>query len=294
MPLAWFEQRAMTTRDFPGYPNAATFSSLWQQAVARGSRITLTGESADFWLYGSRIYYAEELAERRWSSALDCFRADIAAYGIRQPIAWLIRQGLFPLLPMQLQQLLRTVRDGCKPEPVYWLSPSMQKVLKESRDRSLPQDSGTVRRFGQQRLLEFLDNAFAAQINEGDERLAAQFGIEIRDPYSDRRFVEYAFSTPSRLRLRGDRTKYIHVRALQDLLPRLIIERKINAEFSSVFHAQLDGMQNVLTETLPGRRPDWVTADGMARLFEVFRNDPQDGVAFWVLWGIYGCDRVLR
>lgn len=293
MPLSWFDERARVNREFPGYPNSATFSGLWRQAVARGSRVTLTGESADFWLYGSRAYYAEELAQRQWSIVLDCFRADMAAFGTPQAMAWLIRQGLYPLLPRQLRRLVRNIRDSAKPATAYWLSPHIQETLKLSRSRVLPPDGHAVRCFGQKRLLEFLSYAFVAQINESDERLSAQTGIEIRDPYSDRRFVQYAFSTPSRLRLRGDRAKYIHVRALQDLLPKMIIERKINAEFSSVFRTQLDKMQDTLTETLPGERADWVSPEGMARLFEVFRSDP-DSEAYWILWSIYGCDRVFR
>lgn len=46
------------------------------------------------------------------------------------------------------------------------------------------------------------------------------------------RFVQFAFSTPERLRLRGDRTKYIHVEFVAGLMPRRVLDRKDKAYFS--------------------------------------------------------------
>ena len=55
----------------------------------------------------------------------------------------------------------------------------------------------------------------------------------------DHRFVQFAFLTPERLRLRGNVSKFIHRQALRDLLPDLVRERTDKAEFSLVFSKPL-------------------------------------------------------
>ena len=126
------------------------------------------------------------------------------------------------------------------------------------------------------------------------ECLGAHCGSEMRYPLHDPKLVQYAFSLPERLRLRGDRTKYIHVQALKNLLPKTILERKSKAEFSIVLREHLDRMQAILTETIPDERSTWVDRDGMARLFRAYRDNPQAGMPKWILWSIYGCHVTYR
>lgn len=295
MPLPWFAERARADRDFPGFPNAALFAGLRQQAAGRGSRVILDGEGGDDWLQGSRVYYAEALAQRHWSALRGCFKADAAAFGTRQAAAWLGRHGFFPLLPPafqdSLRRLVRGMRGGETPAACYWLSPRMREALGQRRARALAPGRRPVRSAGQRELLETLYDAFSIQVMENCERLGAHFGLETRHPLYDPRLVQYAFSTPARLRLRGNRTKHIHVRALQDLMPRAILERTSKAEFSIAFREHLDLMQETLTGTLPRERAAWIDPDGMARLFRAYRDDPQVGWPLWVLWGIQACDK---
>ena len=294
-PLSWYAEQARAYREFPGFPNADMFLGTLEQA-AQGSRVSLTGEGGDHWLQGSRSYYAEELAQGHWATVLDCFRTDAKAVGTRQATAWLIRRGLFPLLSPALQQrlrqLVRAVR-GRSPLALHdWLTPQMQDELSLRRKLTLLSNTQGVRTLGQRGMLETLGSAFDAQITERVERRNAHAGIETRHPFFDHRFIEFAFLTPERLRLQGDRTKVIHRQAMQGVMPPVILERKTKAEFSSVFRAQLDAMQETLTETLPRKRATWLNPQGMARLFENYQNNPHDGSVQWVLWGIYGCDCV--
>ncbi len=57
------------------------------------------------------------------------------------------------------------------------------------------------------------------------DQLAAPFGVEARSPLFDRDVVELAFGIPAGFRLRGNIEKYVLKRAVDDLLPREIIER---------------------------------------------------------------------
>jgi asparagine synthase (glutamine-hydrolysing) len=297
-PLSWYAESARSCREFPGFPNGSMSIDLRQQAAAAGSRVMFTGEWGDALLQGSRAYYAEELSLRHWHALDDCFRTDAAAFGAPQAARWFIRHGVFPLLPPAIQQgvrqLVRKIRRSETCDTLYWLSPSMRQTVEQRRARFRPPHAPRARSFCQRDLLDMLHSAFTAQVMERLERQGAHAGLEMRHPLGDRRLVQFAFSTPERLRLRGDRTKYLHVQAMQGLMPQAILERKTKAEFSVVFRKHLDGMQETLTATLPGERPAWVAQDGMARLFGVYRGKPQPGRPQWILWGIYGSDSVFR
>jgi asparagine synthase (glutamine-hydrolysing) len=291
LPLSWYAEKARAFREFPGFPNADMCLGILQLA-SQGSRVSLTGEGGDQWLQGSRSYYAEELAQGNWSTVLDCFRTDAAAVGVRQAMTGLMRRGVFPLLPSTLRQglgqVVRSVRASNSISPGDWLTPQMLEVL-SLRRKNLAPLGRAVRWRGQRELIEMLYSPFNTQVAERIERRNAHAGIEIRHPFFDHRFVQYAFSTPARLRMQGDTRKVIHRLAMRDVMPPLILERKTKAEFSSVFQLQLDAMQEMLTKTLPRERTTWVTPRGIARLFETYRSRSQAGKVEWILWSVYGC-----
>ena len=139
------------------------FAGLWQQTVAHGSRVTLNGHGGDQWLQGSRAYYAEALAQVHLRTLYDCLKTDATAFGTRQAVSWLIRQGFFPLLPIALQEglrrLVRRVRGSGTSNACYWLSPRMGEVIRLRRERILPSHHRRVRSVGQRALLETLYDA---------------------------------------------------------------------------------------------------------------------------------------
>ncbi|MBE0621755.1 MAG: hypothetical protein IH605_14270 [Burkholderiales bacterium] len=296
-PLSWYAQRARDYREFPGFPNASMSSGMRQQAAARGSRVALTGEGGDEWLDGSRAYYADELAQRHWAALYDCFSRDASAFGARQAVRWLVRDGCFALLPPRLQKglrrLVRAMRGGSTRDACYWLAPRLLEGISVRRGRSLAQNRRQTRNFGQRELFDVLCDAFTAKVTERGEREGAHYGVEVRDPLRNPRIVQFAFSTPARLRLSGDWTKAMHRQALREFMPAAVLERKSKAEFSNPFRAHLDRMQDTLTRRIPQERPDWVDQRGMARLFRVYQSNPQFGWPMWILWAIYACDKSL-
>jgi len=58
------------------------------------------------------------------------------------------------------------------------------------------------------------------------DRMSMAASLEARVPYLDHRLVEFAFSLPSSLKLRGNKGKYILKKAAQKYLPREIINRQ--------------------------------------------------------------------
>lgn len=297
MPLSWYAEQARLSLDFPGFPNASMCLGMRERSSREGSRVTLTGEGGDAWLQGSRTYYAEELLAQRWSALSDCFRADARAFGAPQAMRWLARHGVFLLLPTAIQTAIRHLLRRPAGGPArdrYWLSRRMNAAIGRRCGLAPVPNAVRVRHPGQQELLENLDDAFTAQIIERLERDGARRGIEMRHPLRDPRLIQFAFSCPERLRLRGDTSKYIHVKALAGRVPEAVLERRDKEDFSGVFGRQLPQLNDRLTQILPRERADWVARDGAARLFQACQEESPAGWPLWILWGMYGCDEVLK
>src|SRR3989338_6149815 len=78
-------------------------------------------------------------------------------------------------------------------------------------------------------------NYLAEDLLMKPDKMCMAHSIEARVPYLDYRLVEYSFSIPSSLKLRGNTTKYILKKALKIYLPNEIIHRK-----KQPFHMPLD------------------------------------------------------
>ena len=110
------------------------------------------------------------------------------------------------------------------------------------------------------------------------DALSAPFGVVSRSPLFDRRVVETAFAIPAQLKLKGTVEKYLLKRAVEDLLPRAILDRPKSGMLVPVegwFRGELlgeararlldglaswgivrrDYMERLLSGRLPGVRP---------------------------------------
>ena len=291
-PLSWYAEQAERYRDFVGFPNGSMSLALRQTAAQHGSCVLLTGEGGDQWANGSRLYYAEELAQRHWRALYGCFQADRTTFGSKQAATWFLRYGCYPNLPIALQNAMRGVTHTIR-KPAhrsahtrFWLSATQSKRL----GNRMTSTAFQVRGHDQQELLNKLYLPFYAQVMERAERDAARVGLELRHPLHTPQLAQLAFATPTRFRLRGDVGKVIHRQALRDVMPANVLARKDKAEFSVAFRTRLDEMQWLLTAAIPQRRPDWVKAQGMTQLYQFYQNNPQRGWPLWILWSIYLCD----
>ncbi|MEM7437192.1 MAG: asparagine synthase (glutamine-hydrolyzing) [Myxococcota bacterium] len=68
------------------------------------------------------------------------------------------------------------------------------------------------------------------------DRASMAVGLEARSPFLDRRVIEFAFSLPMHLRLRGQHKKYIVRQLLRDYLPAELIDRPKQGFTAPVAH----------------------------------------------------------
>jgi asparagine synthase (glutamine-hydrolysing) len=295
--LFWFQAQARKDRDLPGAPNGTAAVNVRKAMATDGSRVALCGEGGDEWLGANLLYYAEQILKRQWGGLYDSFTADVAAFGLSQASRWLLRYGFTPILPRQVKETLRGLlrrNEASNPHKgAFWLSTQMRAKLR-SRQQAGDHSHSSIRNPLRRALFDTLNSAFRAHVMEKAERRASQTGIEIRAPFHDRRFIEFAFATPARLRQRGNTAKLIHLRALADLLPSRVAERQTKANAESLFRTNLDHMAEEFTQTIPFEHPKWLDPVGMSSLYHAYLQRSSGRPWIWQLWGTYECHCVFR
>lgn len=287
----WYAARAQELQDFPGYPNSAMMGSLLEAAAGKGSRVMFNGVGGDVWLWGSREYYAEELAALRWGTLWRCLQRDAKEEGWRSALFWLLRYGFFGLLPRAVQRHLILGSRALRGHPSegqerYWLAADLRKTLAPAlarlRQASLWAEGKQYRKTGLQD-----DQALWAQ--QTYDRDYATFGLEARSPLNTAALIQFSVVVPERLLRRGSSQKWVHVEALRNLLPEAITNREDRADFSAAFCRPLDGIDAYFRDELPSARPDWVDRAGLQRLYAEY-GSKRGGWPPWHLWVLTACD----
>lgn len=134
---------------------------------------------------------------------------------------------------------------------------------------------------------------------ELDERASSSFGLESRHPFNDRRLIEFALALPEEQRWR-DKPKFILRKAMGELLPPLVRERVLKADFSCVFaQALIAESTETIFQSLAVSSMGWVNGGQIWDLYQAMRRcyDRNDEMyRFYVdsLWMIFGVELWFR
>jgi asparagine synthase (glutamine-hydrolysing) len=301
-PLSWYVDTARHFCDFPEFPNGAMGLSIADSARASGSRVLLKGLGGDQWLCGSEMVYAEALAGWRGGELLNILKEEYQSFGFRTTVWRTLRNGIVPLLPPTTQQILRAGyvkfrRTSPVDGPPEWLAEPMHIRFQARRQELQPLRAQFLPRPVQEHQLAYLHDAYQRMAMEIGERLYAQAGLEVRQPYWNARIVEFALATPERSRLRGGEDKWLHRRAMKGLLPGKVLQRRDKAEFSVTFSQYWTEMAPHLTGAVIPRRNGWVSQAPVHAMLEAcLQRDPSEraAMAMWSLWTLFCVDAVVR
>jgi asparagine synthase (glutamine-hydrolysing) len=290
MPVSWYRKWAQLYREFPGYPNGTMAIGLREAARREGCRVILAGVGGDEWLGmpWTGAYYAEELASRQWRNVYACMKTDRRDLGIRKALWWLCRYGVAPLLPMVIKETLW--KAPVAKERASWLSANLQEAIEKRRSRLGKPAPARLQRRGQGIQIQMLEGAYDALARELEERLSSSLQLELRKPFFNAKIIQFAFSTPERLRSRGHTTKWLHRQALKGLLPDLVLNRTTKADFMVTFHRQFDSTKAELTNGIVPRRAAWIQPERAAMICKNYHDVRFAGWAGWWLWTLAGCD----
>ena len=175
----------------------------------------------------------------------------------------------------------------------FWLTDRMGKIWRERRNNQDPYAFHGIENLARRAMFMELQNAFTLLVHERQVRQSARCGYDLRFPMYARKFMEFAFAVPERMRMRGAVTKFVHIRALADLIPNIVASRRSKAEFSLAFTRHLDKIRTVLVEDLPLNGNGNLDSTGMARLYDFYCKAPYGQKPIWELWGIFSCEGVF-
>lgn len=218
----------------PGNPYRPLKQRLYAAAREAGVGVVLTGACGDLlWTGGRRGAAASLLAAGRPLAAAG--ELSTAAAERRWGDLLQAAAGLAPVLPRR--------RRRARP----WLRPEVARRL----DDAPATGDVTARRAAA------LTGLRAARGVSGETAWAAREGVEVRDPYRDRRMVELALALPARLLHRRGEDKVLLRRALADLLPPSVARRRGSAPLLPLFLRGVCGVERGRARRLLERGERW-------------------------------------
>lgn len=245
-------EKLVRHHDGPFADSSAIPVYLLSELTRRHVTVALTGDGGDELFAGYLRFPAALWLERlpAWSRVL--FHRSFSRLppfgGRRGPLRRLQKMASAAHLPLlqrysawvsvcgeDLGDLLQPEGLGCS-DPLRLLDP----VLKDSQGRS------ALTRLLDMNLKSYLPEDLLVKT----DRCTMAHGLEARCPFLDRELVEFAFTLPDRLKLRGGHTKFILRRAFRDFLPTEIsrrgkmgfgvpLERWFRGDFQSHLQARL-------------------------------------------------------
>jgi asparagine synthase (glutamine-hydrolysing) len=292
---AWCLEQSLQDADMAMFPNTAMSLAMWSKYRAAGSRVAINGEGGDEWTGGKPFYYAEYFRGREFGKLLSAAREDWRDVGAVSTALYLGRFGFGRFVPGFMKALRRRLllpRGPNQFDGAFWLKPEFDILLTQRRAAVDKQDFMRIPGLPQRYKYMILHDPFLMIARDWSDRLAAQSGFEYRAPMYARRFIEYSFTTPERLRFRGDTRKWLHSKAMAGILPAKVTTRKTKADFSVAFTRPMAEVQVGLRAEL-AESSGCLDPAGVERLFACQANPDPDLRAVWEAWGLLSC-RYLR
>ncbi|MCC7417790.1 MAG: hypothetical protein IT176_11685 [Acidobacteria bacterium] len=260
-PAGHFAAAAVRVQDIPPYPNGEMGNTLFRTAAGDGVRVLLTGFWSDEWFTGSDHRYADLLADLHLIRLWRHLRAlPEEPDGFRPPSVF--RATVWPLIPSPVREAVKGLlgRDAVAP----WIAaPFARRTRLAARLRPWAPDLA----FSTRALADAYTMAFAGltiQTMEAHDRSVAQFGVDTRHPFGDRRIIEFAFALPEDQRWREGITKFVLRTATRDVLPPMVGGRTTHATAGGAVAGAIEGLWSAgLWHNAETVRRGWVDGDAM-------------------------------
>jgi len=294
-PPEYYIDHAKFYQDCPDSPNGAMNTPLKERVKLKDIRVLLTGCGGDEWFWGRNGLYADLIRTFQFRELINLFLADEGNPWRKAKI--FLRYGLWPLLPVREQNLLRRLA-GRRRRVFDWITPDLLRdSCLEDRITAPSFKDIAFASLDQEEVYRLGTNAWMASNAEIEDLTSMRFGIEQRHPLWDRRIIEYALALPGSLRWCPPHHKYILRQAASGLLPEKIRWRQDKTLFNSVFPKALEmqgGVKRMGSLALADR--GWINAEKVVQmtslLLSSYRSGEQNrwGAYIWPTWMVYSMD----
>jgi asparagine synthase (glutamine-hydrolysing) len=180
-------------------------------ARAHDHRVLMTGVSGDLAMYVPYRYVAYLLRAGQWRQAWrECRGASQNHFFLRgrSPLALLLLNGWTAFMPGRVKALANRMRHP----NLEVLNPDFARDLRITA-RLHEQYARDVRHWGRSVArdhAEVVASPFGIVLGlSGYDRVAGRYGVELRDPWADRRLVEFFLRLPLRYKVRDGRAKHL-------------------------------------------------------------------------------------
>lgn len=296
-PAADYHRSARVRADVPAAPNGRMADTLKDAARQSGTRVLLSGFWGDEWFSGSYAHCADLFRSLRWLTLAREMRAQSTAPDA-SPSGSLLKTLAWPLLPRPLRKRIKTLigRDGVP----AWVRPDFARRVSLA-DRLYPDDPDLdFPSVAQRELYREAMSGAAVLATEDDDRAAAEFGVETRHPFADRRVMEFGMAIPEKLRWRGGVKKVVLREAMRGYLPDEVGRRLTSPDASSVFLAPMrESIDAGLLHSARIADQGWVDVDAVRELDERISSsyrtgDPSYAWDVWPLWSVLAVEIWMR
>ncbi|MCB0173568.1 MAG: asparagine synthase (glutamine-hydrolyzing) [Anaerolineae bacterium] len=297
---SWYIEQTYRYKDFTGYPNGSQSNTLRALAREKGVPVLLTGYGGDEWLTGSSYHYADYLRGLRVGPFFRQVHTDFSEYGINHTSRRVLTYGLRPLVPQGMRQIIKRAigyqADSVPPWIVPHFAAKIQLTKRLKQATADQQFSSLVKK----NMYEILTAGWWCHGNELEERSSSWFGIEQRNPFKDRRVIEFAFALPVEQFWRRDQTKFILRQSMRNLLPESIRLRRTKAAFDHVFPNAFQGQGGAkIFDSLSSACAGWVDQEKVGEMYQQLAQAHKQGNSaaipyIFPLWMIFGIDLWIK
>ncbi len=273
----------------------AILKAIFLAAQDRGTRVMLDGAGGDV-ILNEGSYIPRLIRQGKLKLAISEIIAEHQFWGEGSPVPSLIRYAGAVMIPESIKKLARGTRHRRKVERYLkssLISPDFaQSVGVKRRFKTMQKifPSGRTADYAEEFCNKSWPNMTAGR--ERYQRIAASTGTEARDPFMDRRVIDYCSRLPGRFRLRDGWPKMILREISADTLPKEVLWTKRKPHLGWMFYehvarqAEIRGQldSSVLQTSLEG----YVDSVALSRAWEKFRDGDDSGtiphIQFLSLW----------
>jgi asparagine synthase (glutamine-hydrolysing) len=293
----WFVERGRADRDFAGYPNGAMRIGIGNALTADGCRVDLTGEGGDEWLTGKPFFLSELIDERNWPELFGELKQHISQSGLHSAAWKLFRFGFAHRFPPSILNFRRTILKHWKREKISgkdWLAPELRQMLDQRKASAGPPDDKSIRNAARRAMQMTLSDPYIHAVRDQISRQTARQNYELRLPMYSRSFIQFAFTTPEKIKLRNGLYKFTHRQAMRDLLPEVVADRTSKALGNiSLQRHVLEESYETLAQVIANSRSGHIDPMIAINLVEQYRKHPTRHELMWPIWGMFAIESLF-
>jgi len=231
-------QKLVWHHDEP-FPSTSIFAgwSVFELVKRSGVTVTLDGQGPDEMLGGyfssmMETRMAEDIVSGRLWKFIKDYRARRDLYAV--PLSRLAKLVLLEIPGMSgLKKHSGDLNAASELlEPEFYKSGYHESKYFEQLDEFRKEASGRGSMFNRSMYYKTMYGSLPGILRNVDRNSMA-FSIESRVPFLDHRLVEYSFSLPAEMKIRGGSSKWIYREAMKDVLPQKVLNRKNKIGFAT-------------------------------------------------------------